>query len=426
MKDVVIHKEGHSQGRQQLKKHAFAVHCNAQLNLVQRKVTNALLYNAYNELLTKETHEIEIRRLANIIGFHSNDLAQIKKALKTLLSTVIEWNILQESVGEVWNASTLLSGVSISGAVCSYSYSPQLRELLYHPSRYVKLPMSVIMKFKSSYGLALYENCMRYIDLGKTKTFELSVFRKLMGVADDKYSLFRDFKRRVLDPAVNEVNTRSNIRITDVNLIRRGRAVQAVSFIVKKRAPTKNLGKSFDSRDQKFSNETMETLVRTMGLNPSDADRLIADYTANELKTAIDGVYKSRQFKNKEIKNLYSYIKKVLDSKSDIQEQGTCRKNTLSYFEKQQLQEEYEDYVVGAARKIFEDLPREEQENKINIYLSYIKDNPRNGALAAILNKEYLLSNKGEMKEFLRFLSGNKPDFGSGVMLEEFKELSSS
>ena len=41
----------------------------------------------------------------------------------------------------------------------------------------------------------------------------MDLFKKLMGVPAGKYDIFRDFKRRVLDKAIDEVNTYSDLVI---------------------------------------------------------------------------------------------------------------------------------------------------------------------------------------------------------------------
>ena len=74
-----------------------------------------------------------------------------------------------------------------------------------------KIDLVIQSKFRSSYGLALYENCIRYRGLPNTKWFDMDLFKKLMGVPAGKYDVFRDFKRRVLDKAVDEVNMYSDL-----------------------------------------------------------------------------------------------------------------------------------------------------------------------------------------------------------------------
>ena len=219
----------------ELKKHVAAIHSSNKLSLVQRKIANALLFNAYDELLAKDEHVIHIRTLCNLIGYDSNDYKTIKKALVNLLSTVIEWNLVDGTKLDkegVWNASSIIADASIDGAVCTYSYSNKMKKLLYTPELYGRLNMVVQAKFQSSYGLALYENCVRYQNIEQTPWFDISQFRKLMGVEDGKYTIFRDFKRRVLDKAIEEVNKYSSLAVVP-KLQKQGRQVVAIQFVIK-------------------------------------------------------------------------------------------------------------------------------------------------------------------------------------------------
>src|SRR5688572_29042786 len=106
----------------ELKKHAATIHCSNSLSLLRRKITNALLYHAYKELLLKEEHEISIKQLCKLISYHGNNHAAIKEALKGLISTVIEWNVVNDTTGtEDWTASSIIASVSLQGPVCLYA-----------------------------------------------------------------------------------------------------------------------------------------------------------------------------------------------------------------------------------------------------------------------------------------------------------------
>jgi hypothetical protein len=144
--------------RKELKKHVAIIHCANTFSLLQRKLSNALLYHAYPQLLLKEEHEISIRQLCNIIDYSGNNYAVIKQALKQLIATVIEWNVIDETGEEDWSASAILASVRLKGATCYYAYSKRLCQLLANPSMYAKINLAVQARFNSSYGLALYEN----------------------------------------------------------------------------------------------------------------------------------------------------------------------------------------------------------------------------------------------------------------------------
>lgn len=289
----------------ELKKHVAIIHSSNKLTLLQRKIANALLFNAYKELQAKDEHSIHIAKLCEVIGYSSNDHKTIKKSLINLISTVLEWNLVDgerpESEG-VWNASSIIAGASIDGAVCTYSYSSQMKKLLYRPNMYGRLDMAVQARFQSTYGLALYENCNRFQDIGQTPWFTLAKFRKLMGVEEGKYKIFRDFKSRVLDKAVEEVNKYSTLEISP-QLRKQNRQVVSIQFLIKK--PKVSTVLTYEDSTQ---DNVGEVLKEKFGLSARQTRQVLVDYTEAYIKEKIDLIRSSGTFKNGKVKNMGKYL----------------------------------------------------------------------------------------------------------------------
>lgn len=220
--------------RLELKKHVNLIHCSNNLSLVQRKLFNALLFNAYSDLATKNQFNIGTKDLCKFIGYNSNDHKSLKNALLGLMKITIEWDVIDnfKRGHDKWKASAILASASLERGKCTYEYSSVIRELFYRPEIYGQINVALLPKFKSNYGLALYENCIRYSNVTNTPWFTLKVFRKLMGILDSQYSTFRDFKRRVLDTAVKEVNSYSSINI-DPELKRISNKVVSIRFSIR-------------------------------------------------------------------------------------------------------------------------------------------------------------------------------------------------
>jgi plasmid replication initiation protein len=314
--DVQLQKEKKSD---QIKKHVAAIHCANNLSLLQRKVSNALLYNAYNQLLTHDSHEVSIAYLCKLIGYQGNNYLKIKEAIRALVSTLIEWNLIDDCGDEDWTACTMLAGARIKSGKCSYSYYSGLRTLLHSPSIYGRINLVVQSRFTSNYGLALYENCARYSGLKTTKDFSMTVFRRLMGVPEDRYPIFRDFKRRVLDIAVREVNTHSDILI-EPHIKRIGRNVISIQFSIENREKRKRINMT-----PKPINNLMEPeptvyvcLLKEFGVGEKDAREVIKNYGANLVEQKIQYVKNSPSFNSGRIKNLAAYLLKAI--REDYQE----------------------------------------------------------------------------------------------------------
>src|SRR3990167_9080619 len=305
-----------NENKKELKKHAATIHCSNTLSLLQRKVTNALLYHAYHELMTKDEHEITVKQLCTLIGYQGNNHAVIKEALRGLISTVIEWNVIHDDTGEEWTASSILASVSLKGPLCYYAYSPRMKQLLHSPSMFGKIDLVIQSQFRSSYGLALYENCIRYRGLPHTKWFDIELFKKLMGVLPGKYDIFRDFKRRVLDKAIEEVNAYSDLIIIS-EFIREGRKVKKIRFSLKERPKKKRLGMKAEPAVGKSAQTLRLKLKQQFALSDEQIDGLLKSYPNEFIQEKIDLLEDAKTYREGKIKNISGYLMSAI--KQDYQ-----------------------------------------------------------------------------------------------------------
>lgn len=305
----------------ELKKHVAVIHSSNKLSLLQRKIANALLFNAYDHLMDRDEHEIHINTLCKLIGYDSKDYKTIKRSLVNLLSTVLEWNLVDgdrlDTEG-VWNASSIIADASIAGPICTYSYSNRMRQLLYRPNMYGRLDMRIQARFQSSYGLALYENCNRFKDVGRSPWFDIAKFRKLMGIEEGKYKIFRDFKTRVLDKAVEEVNKYSPISVLP-QLRKQNRQVVAIQFVIQQSNGISALV-TLNAPDQCTLTETLKT---HFGFSKKQIEETLANYDEQYIREKIAIIEVSGTFKKGQIKNLAKYLLSAI--KDDYQATKSSR-----------------------------------------------------------------------------------------------------
>ena len=242
-----------------LKKHVSAIHIGAKLSLLQRKLVNALLYNAYDQLLTAKDHQISAALLCEMIGFDSNNSAYLKGALKGLMETVVEFDVLEDDGKQSWEAMVLLPYAKLKDGICTYRYERSLAEKLYHPDVYSKINLSVLREMKSAHALVLYENCYRYVDIGHTPWWDVDVFRKLMSV--DQMTSYKQFKllnRAVIQLAMKEVNELSNIQL-ELETKRKGRSVTGIRFLISPNPQLSLIG--MEVEDDITEKESYKTLI---------------------------------------------------------------------------------------------------------------------------------------------------------------------
>lgn len=388
----------------ELKKHVAIIHSSNKISLLQRKISNALLFNAYDDLLTKDEHEIHVTTLTKLIGYDSNDHKRIKQALMDLLATVIEWNIVDgdkiDSDG-IWNASSIIADASIEGSICTYSYSNKMRKLLYHPTVYGRLCLEVQAKFQSGYGLALYENCNRYQDIGQTPWFELEKFRKLMGVDDNKYKIFRDFKTRVLDKSVEEVNKHSSL-VVEPKLKKINRKVVAIQFSINKS------NKKINEDKNPLKQSTISELLRNnYGLSQKQITEIVKNYEEAYIVEKIELIESSNSYKKGMIKNLGKYLLCALED--NYQQQKTAPKNLPRSKDKDISG--YEKYLREEILNTFNDANKKAQEDLLMKFESYIK----NTAFNSLYNNEKL-KNVLVQDQFIKFIINHDNEIKKAVL----------
>ncbi len=81
---------------------------------------------------------------------------------------------------------------------------------------------------RGKYASSLYENCVRYRPNkgfpGLTTMWDIDIVRKLLGATTDYYKEFKVLNRKILKPAIAEINEHSDILI-EMELERAGRKV---------------------------------------------------------------------------------------------------------------------------------------------------------------------------------------------------------
>lgn len=312
-----------SRDNQILKKHVAAIHIGAKLSLLQRKLVNALLYNAYDQLLTAQNHEISASVLCEMIGFDSKNIGYLKGALKGLMETVVEFDVLEEDGERSWEAMVLLPYAKIKGGTCTYRYERALAEKLYHPDVYSKINLSVLREMNSAHALVLYENCYRFEGIGHTAWWDVDVFRKLMGV--DMMSSYKPFKalnRNVIQPAMKEVNKLSNIQV-EMETRMKGRSVTGLRFIVRPNRQLSLVG--METEDDITQNPAYQALLKE-GISKTLARSWLLEYGEEHIFDKLD--LASSQAASGKIKSSKAgFLKAAVEQ--DYHNEGAAKKRAL-------------------------------------------------------------------------------------------------
>lgn len=101
---------------------------------------------------------------------------------------------------------------------------------------FTKYTLDSISSLKSIYSVRLYELISSFSSLKKLEVFDYQILRGQLGIEASEYLRMADFKKRVLDLAVNEINEKTDLKIT-YQQIKNGKTITAFKFTAAKKRP---------------------------------------------------------------------------------------------------------------------------------------------------------------------------------------------
>ena len=189
-----------------------------------------------------------------------------------------------------------------------------------------------VAEFKSTYAHRIYQLMMQYKSTGYVKiTIDDLKFMLMLGL---KYALFADFKKRVLDVAIDEINGKSPYNV-QYELIKKGRKFVAIELKFAPKVKEKPL--SEPTRDQK-------TIDIFDNLTDQEHD-IIAQKNAYA-----DSIGATAEHRQNLIKQALKQHQDAIQAEQEAKERKKAERQAQKEHEKQQLelaQQQYEQILAS-------------------------------------------------------------------------------
>lgn len=182
-----------------------------------------------------QDYEFAVHDLANLLEIDSfSAYREIQKAAKSLLSQPV---VIRETNKEI-TVNFLSSSIYYkTKGIVSFRFDPALKPyLLQLKSCFTSVNFAIVIKFKSVYSIRIYYLLKQYQPVGK-RVIAVDELKAMLCLTD-KYQGFTDFKRWVLEAAKkdfeaeNEDGSKKSDITFEFELLRRGRAVASITFII--------------------------------------------------------------------------------------------------------------------------------------------------------------------------------------------------
>lgn len=347
------------------------------ISLMGRRLFNVLLHRSMNEP-EKAEHEVSLFEIINTADSKTTNYEQIKKALKELMTTTVEWQSPSKNeFVDIWDACNLLSGVSLmknkkTGSVTvKWRFDCKIRENILRPEIYSRLSIESITQFSTHPAMALYEICARYVNnpshLTSRQNWKTWWRPVLTGVAaDPEKAEYRFFNRDVLKKAVAEVNAKSNLQIIGPIEFKGSdnRTVIDIQFEVHYK---KNTGNAMAKKPLiNTKEEELPVIGRAIncGVTQKEIEKLFTLYSLDSISHGIDELEKRLGMPKEKICEVEKpglWLKAVL-KRIDAQSQGMA---ITSVGIEKQRKEWVQNWLKIVKEKLiyaFEDASKEEQQ----------------------------------------------------------------
>ncbi len=207
-----------------IKKHNAIIHRTHAATPTEEKLFSALLMAARAQMKAgsdiSSGSRTTLKFLKSFAKITATNNKQIKDALSSLQEKAWQYDMFVEDQFQEWRSFPPISEIRIDRfGVVTFFFAPTIQEALNNPSIYTQIDLKVIRGLKSVYSIALYELGLSY--LNERKEFTVAKYRSYMGLKDGEYSNNYDLRRHVIEPAISEINEKTDIKVA-LEILKRG------------------------------------------------------------------------------------------------------------------------------------------------------------------------------------------------------------
>lgn len=217
------------------------------LDLVEQRLILLAIVEAREkglEVSANDSLTVHAESYMTQFGVHRNTAYQaLKDACENLFERRFSYEKLTKKGNKEYVKSRWVQEISYveDEALVRIKFSSAVVPLVTNlEKQFTSYELEQVSELSSAYAIRLYELLMCWRSTGKTPFIKLVDFRYKLGVEPDEYSRMSNFKRFVLDIAIKQINTHTDITVT-YEQHKRGRSITGFSFTFKQKNAVKTL-----------------------------------------------------------------------------------------------------------------------------------------------------------------------------------------
>lgn len=179
-----------------------------------------------------QKYRVQISTLQELLGLEGNAIySEVADVTRSLIGRVAE---IYDATDDRLKQRALVIGADhvLGKGYVELQLHPDLKRYVLELKRnFTSIELEVAMRLPTFYAIRMYEIVKSYRYRGPTFELDVMGLRKMLGIEESQYKVFKDFVKRVLRPACAEITKRTNIAVQfETRLV--GRKTSQIVFTV--------------------------------------------------------------------------------------------------------------------------------------------------------------------------------------------------
>lgn len=333
------------------------------LSITEQRLILAMISMINPEDEDFREYNIQISDLNKVLGLKNKNIySEVKNITESIMTKVIKIPRPKGVLQVNWISS---ADYNDDLGTVKLKFDPNLKPyLLQLKEGYTSTKFGITAKFKSFNTTRIYQLLKQYEKIGK-RSIKIDFLYKIF----DQYDSYKDFKRRIIEPARKEINKKSDIKFSyEENKI--GNKVYELKFIIRKQSYIEELPlflpavktKTKSDGDGEYT-DRISTLAKKINekyeIALELASKIVADAVAENPKEDFDKIfdYIDSVLKGGKIRNTSGFVISCFREKYY---------NSITYSNRKEVQKEMDGFLFKEAKKAFLSMDKERQNYFIN------------------------------------------------------------
>jgi len=386
----------------EIKKHSSLIQIdNRKMSYYSKKMFNWIIYVVKKQLQkdpNRRVFDFTIWEIKHITWINQTNHNILKECLISMKKVDIEYNLLNKDKKQIWGLMSLFSEIKYTidwdtqrgftwevwkTGYFSIELPETIRDSILNPEVFAKLNLFLLKWLSTKYSINLYEFLKDYEwkkDWNWIISVKVDILKQIIWVEEKKYIDFSMFKRRVIEPALEQIN-----QIADINVSYKAKKewkkYTYIEFFISsiKKEKTEKKVELDTEMEMKLKNYFMLWIKQIKEVVWRYKDNSLLDKRLEQIEV---------DYKKWKISNIWPYTYKVLMESSmaerslfdieiaedkeqkKIQEELEIQKKQ----EEQRKRREQEENIKKQAEEYYYWLPEEEKKALLKEYESSLND----------------------------------------------------